>query len=135
MGRGDDMLWASEIAQLNLRAQVVFLSACSSAVGRLSIGEGLMSVARAFLLAGCQSVIASLWPVVDKEAPLFVQLFYEELFDGRPPAEALQLAKQKAITAHFSNRIVASFQIYGGVMQPLDLRSLARLLMAREEES
>jgi CHAT domain-containing protein len=126
---------ASEIAELKMKAQVVFLSACSSAVGRISLGEGLTSIGRAFLMAGCKSVVASLWSVLDKEAPIFVNLFYSELFNGRTPSESLRLAKKTAIEKKLSNKTIATFQIYGGIDNWMTLSSLAQELIsdAREE--
>ena len=134
-GMGHDVqLLASEIAELKMQAQVVFLSACSSAIGGISLGEGLTSIGRAFLMGGCKSVIASLWAVVDKEAPIFVELFYHELLGGKSPSESLRLAKQKAMERKLSIKTIASFQMYGGVNKWMTMSTFAQELLAKAEE-
>jgi CHAT domain-containing protein len=82
-----------EIATLNLDAEIVFLSACQTAAGNVMQGEGIKSTARSFLLAGARSVVATQWPVMDEAAPIVATTFYQRLFDGLPPAEALRQAK------------------------------------------
>src|SRR5262249_48083643 len=54
-----------EIATLKLDAQLVFLSACDTAKGKLTKADGIRNTARSFLLAGAQSVIATQWTVKD----------------------------------------------------------------------
>jgi CHAT domain-containing protein len=90
----DVFLSATEIAGLRLKAQVVFLSCCGSALGQASEGEGLVSVGRAFLFAGARCVIASIWPVEDQLTATFVGLFYDQLFGGDVPGIALHSARE-----------------------------------------
>ena len=64
---GDDgLLLASEVARLDLGAQQVLLSACNTASASGAPGsESLSALARAFLVAGAETVIASRWSVLD----------------------------------------------------------------------
>jgi CHAT domain-containing protein len=88
-----DSLTVEEIEQLHLSADLVVLSACQSASGAFYGGEGLMSMARAFHMAGSQSVIGSLWNVNDNLSTDLMTFFYENIADGQDKDKALQAAK------------------------------------------
>jgi CHAT domain-containing protein len=122
---GNDLLSAAEIAELHLRASVVFLSACSSAIGRTSVGEGLTSIARAFLIAGAASVIAALWPIEDMAAAQFVGLYSTHLFRGNAPVDALAAAKTDARDAGMHPRWIHGFQVFGDGSKPSTLADIA----------
>ena len=90
---GDDgLLYSSEIATHRLTPSVVVLTACEAVSGRLYAGEGLVGLARAFLVSGASQVIASQWPV-DSSAAELTGVFYRELAAGNPPPEALRTAQ------------------------------------------
>ena len=72
---------------------MVVLSACNTGNGKLYSGEGLMSLARSFILAGVPSVVETLWPVEDIAGSKIMGDFYKYLSDGRPKNTALRLAK------------------------------------------
>lgn len=72
-------LTAAEIAHWHLNAELVTLSACETAVGRTRRGEGADSLARAFLLAGAQNVVATRWKVDDEATAHFYARLYQEL--------------------------------------------------------
>ena len=78
--------------------KLVFLSTCDSAVGTAPGQEAVDSLAEAFLVAGVDTVIATLWPVGDQLATEFSKYFYEKLIAtsdvGVRPSEALTYAKQ-----------------------------------------
>jgi CHAT domain-containing protein len=84
----------ADVLALDLNADLTVLSACQTAEGRMLRGEGVQSLARAFLYAGSNAVVASLWQVADKETSVTIADFYQGyLIDGRPAAEALREAK------------------------------------------
>ncbi|HEX6900222.1 MAG TPA: CHAT domain-containing protein [Thermoanaerobaculia bacterium] len=86
---------AHEIYDLDLPAELVTLSACETALGRDVPGEGLVSgLPRAFLYAGAARVLVSLWEVEDQSASELITVFYRGLFQGLPPARALQEAQR-----------------------------------------
>ncbi len=72
----DGYLNASEISRLKLNADMVVLSACNTALGKVISGEGLLGLQRSFLAAGASSVVSSLWSIYDRSTPLFMANFY-----------------------------------------------------------
>jgi CHAT domain-containing protein len=97
-GSGEDgVLRLGEAFDLHLNADLVVLSACDTGRGRIAGGEGIIGFTRAFLYAGAQSLLVSLWPVSDAASSELVIDFYRELLGGRPKAEALRQAKLRAM--------------------------------------
>ncbi|MEM1327989.1 MAG: CHAT domain-containing protein [Bacteroidota bacterium] len=89
----DDYLTLNEIYHLPLQARLVVLSACATGVGKLQRGEGLLSLSRAFLLAGSESLVTSLWQVNDQSTADLMTHFYTALADGQTKDSALRLAQ------------------------------------------
>jgi CHAT domain-containing protein len=76
----------------NLR--MVVLSACETGLGDLTGGEGVQGLQRAFHLAGCADVIASLWNVNDAATAALMAAFYHGLWvENKSPLEALRAAQ------------------------------------------
>jgi CHAT domain-containing protein len=82
-----------EIYNMNLRSRLTVLSACNTGSGKLAKGEGVMSLARAFLYAGCPAIIMTLWNVQDKSSATLMVNFYKFLLNGYSKDEALRKAK------------------------------------------
>jgi CHAT domain-containing protein/Flp pilus assembly protein TadD len=95
----DGRLYVSEITNLSLPADVVFLSACESNIGRYYNGEGLMSLSRAFIIAGAKSTIASLWKIDDEQTKYIVETTYRYLQQQLPRNQALHQAKLDYLAA------------------------------------
>jgi len=95
-----ELLTAPEIAQWQVRAELVTLSGCHSAAGAALPGAGLMGLTRAWLAAGARSVVGSLWDTPDDSGELFAA-FYRNLSGRRPadPALALDAAQREMIRA------------------------------------
>lgn len=89
----DGFLEVSEIAQLDLDNELVVLSACQTGRGQLVSGEGVVGLSRAFLYAGAQSVIVSLWNVSDISTSQMMKNFYKDLINKAGSAAALRKAK------------------------------------------
>jgi CHAT domain-containing protein len=89
----DGFLRAGEIYNLKLNADLVVLSACQTARGKMGKGEGIQGLARAFFCAGSKSVVASLWNVGDRSTARFMKAFYRGLAGGKPIQEAVRAAK------------------------------------------
>ena len=85
----DGFLSEEEIGELNLNGQMVYLSSCESGLGEYMVGEGLLSIARAFLSAGAGGVVSSLWLVNDKSAKDISVKFYSNYFHSGSPEIAL----------------------------------------------
>lgn len=90
-------LSSHEIAELDIPAELVFLSACQSGSGRSYPGEGVLSLAQPFLTAGAESVIVTYWNINDRFSVSFVSSFYRYLQSGKSKAGALALAKMNAL--------------------------------------
>ncbi|MBL4918310.1 CHAT domain-containing protein [Szabonella alba] len=84
----DGLLTASEIADLNLDADWVILSACNTAGGESPGAEGLSGLARAFLFAGARAVLVSHWPVRDDAAARLTTEAFARLASGRATGKA-----------------------------------------------
>lgn len=88
----DGYLRAAEVFGLELRADLVVLSGCSTGVGPAS-GDGILGLTRAFLYAGTPSVVVSLWDVSDKATAVLMDRFYAHLSRGHGKASALRAAQ------------------------------------------
>lgn len=84
-----------DLARFRLDGVRVVLNGCSSGGGATQRGAGLSSFAGAWLAAGAQSVIASLWPVDDDGT--FFETYYRALLEGARPAAALHAAQAAMI--------------------------------------
>jgi CHAT domain-containing protein len=88
-------LTAADIYGISINTSLVVIGSCNSGYGKSVQGEGMMSLARAFIYAGSQSVVMSLWPVNDASGASVMQNFYEELESNQSMDVALQKAKIK----------------------------------------
>jgi CHAT domain-containing protein len=89
----DGKLHAYEINSLKFNADLVVLSACETGYGRLTRGEGVISMARSFLLSGAASIVMTLWKVNDHSTSELMPLFYKGLSNDNDKDEALKQAK------------------------------------------
>ncbi|GBC82914.1 Regulatory protein AfsR [bacterium HR10] len=89
----DGLLQVYEIFNLKLAADVVVLSACETGLGREVRGEGMVGLTRAFLYAGAQAVVVSLWKVADPATAELMMRFYRQMKAGVGKAEALRRAR------------------------------------------
>lgn len=89
-----DYVFLDEVYGLDLKnVDLVTVSACDTARGKMVRGEGIQAFSQAFLAAGSSATVASLWKVADKPTADFMKQFYYFLGRGATKAEALQLAK------------------------------------------
>jgi CHAT domain-containing protein/Tfp pilus assembly protein PilF len=89
----DGVLQMDEIMRLKMNADLVTLSACSTGLGKLVSGEGILGLTRAFFYAGARNVTVSLWNVNDSATATLMDAFYKNLNQGTPQAAALRQAK------------------------------------------
>lgn len=90
---GQFKLYARDVTETPLQAELVTVSACRSAGERTYSGEGLVGFAWAFLRAGTKRVVAGLWDVDDRSTAELMDRFYQRLAAGASPARALREAK------------------------------------------
>jgi CHAT domain-containing protein len=115
-----------DIYALNLSADLVVLSACSTGIGKEVKGEGLMSLNNAFLQTGAESVISSFWKVDDYAAVDLMKNFYAALANEKiTPSQALRQAqiKMRQNPRYSSPFYWASFNIQGNYRQTPNLLS------------
>ncbi len=91
----DGILTALEVSELDLsRLELAVLSACETGLGRAAGGEGLQGLQRAFAVAGCRSVVASLWSVHDGATSVLMERLYHHLWEKKlSKIEALRQAQ------------------------------------------
>jgi CHAT domain-containing protein len=117
-GKGSETsfkLYARDIMQHPIDARLVTISACYGSGTRSYAGEGLVGLSWAFLRAGAQNVIGSLWEVSDDSTPRLMNTLYQGLEAGQAPALALRNAKLTLLHSQSKFRkpfYWAPFQIY-----------------------
>jgi CHAT domain-containing protein len=92
-GKRYEVLTAQEVYLWPLRARLVTLSACQTGLGKNVEGEGLLGLTRAFIYAGAQDVLCSLWPVSDESTAKLMATFYAALRKGAAVEDALREAQ------------------------------------------
>ncbi len=92
--QSDGALEAHEIFGLPLRAELVTLSACRTGLGKIEAGDELIGLNRAFLYAGTQSIMSTLWRVHDGSTAVLVKHFYRG-YAREPKADALRDAMRQ----------------------------------------
>ncbi len=90
---GEGQLHAYEIYAKKIVSSLVLLSACNTGMGKVNRGEGVFSIARAYLLAGVKNVIYTQWSIADRSSAQLMDRFYYYLSQGIPTDVALQKAK------------------------------------------
>ncbi len=95
-GNDDGRLKVGEIFALNLRADMVVLSACETGLGKISSGDEIIGMSRAFIYAGSPSVITTLWKVNDRSSYELMRDFYSNLRTMKK-SEALRQALLKTM--------------------------------------
>jgi len=119
----DGSLQPREIYDLKLDSDLVVLSACQTAKGRLEKGEGVMGLVNAFINTGSKSVISSLWNINDRSTAQFMKYFYGHLIEGKSKAQALRQAKLKMINSRFSHPFYwAAFILMGDYDSAIDVQ-------------
>lgn len=89
----DGLLELGEISDLDLDCDLVVLSSCQTGRGQLLTGEGIVGLSRAFLHAGAQSLVVSLWNVNDISTGQLMKGFYQQTASNVSNAFALREAK------------------------------------------
>lgn len=99
----DGFLTASEIFNMNLNADIVGLSACKTGLGVQAAGEGVVGLSRAFMYAGTDTVLVSLWSVSDESTYKLMVKFFDGLKNGKDKLTALKDAKNYLRSSGYDN--------------------------------
>ena len=111
-GGEDGRLEVREVLGLDMHARLVVLSACETGLGKLSRGDELVGLQRAFLYAGTPAVVTTLWKVDDRASFELVRVFYERLATA-DSAPALRQAQVEVMKTYAHPFAWAAFVITG----------------------
>ncbi|WP_224961606.1 CHAT domain-containing protein [Geomonas subterranea] len=90
-GKNDGRLQAEEVFGLDIKADLVVLSACQTGLGDVKSGDDVIGMNRAFLFAGTHALVSSLWRVSDVSSAILMKQFYRD-YSLSDKAQALRLA-------------------------------------------
>ncbi|MCM3872313.1 MAG: tetratricopeptide repeat protein [Pyrinomonadaceae bacterium] len=118
----DGLLTAEEILNLDLSGtELVTLSACQTGYGERVTNESVVSLQRAFLLAGAKMLVMNLWQVPDEQTAELMQEFYRRIAEGKSQSRALQQA-QSAIRQKFPSPYYWGAFVCLGDLAPLPVQ-------------
>jgi CHAT domain-containing protein len=127
----DGLLTASQIAQMNLNADLVILAACNSGgAGGATIagaGESLSGLARSFFFAGARSLLVTHWDANDAYTTYLTALFLRGLQDnpGAGPAAALAVAQRRMLDEAVGGQTAQAHPYYWAVIALIGGRGAA----------
>ena len=108
----ESMLQVRQIRNLHLDARLVTLSACDTGVGPVG-EEGVDNIVNAFIEAGADSVVSTLWELEDHTTEHLMAEFYTRLGKGESKGEALRDAQRELIKEGVKPYYWASFELVG----------------------
>jgi CHAT domain-containing protein/tetratricopeptide (TPR) repeat protein len=100
----DGLLWLDTIYRSHVSVPLVTLSGCRTAEGKPIPGEGINSLARAFLYSGSRSVVGTLWNADDAGASELMQHFYDGFLNRHLSAPASLRMAQLAVLSDTTHR-------------------------------
>ena len=106
---------ASEWPAYELRSDLIVLSACETALGKVVQGEGVMGLPYALYVAGNRNTLLSLWPVVDESTATFMTRLFAQLGAGKSQVQALSDTKREFLAGgkYAAPVFWAPFVLYG----------------------
>src|SRR5581483_2398358 len=108
----DGVLTVSDLYSLRWNADLVTLSACETALGKVANGDDVIGLTRGFLYAGARSIVASLWEVDDAATAHLMETFYRNL-GNNDKREALRLAQIETRQQYPDPWYWAAFNVLG----------------------
>ncbi len=124
----NDYLSTYELFNIRLNVDLAILSACNTGSGTLVRGEGIMSLSRGFLYAGCPSIVTSLWNVNDNAAVDIMLNLHANLMEGQSKNDALRSAKLQYLQNKPNRLSVPYFWatfVHIGNPKPIELKSVS----------
>ncbi len=105
----DGYLTMGEIADLDIKADFVNLSACETGLGKIYAGEGVVGLTQGFILAGANSVSVSLWPIADEATSEFMVSVYSKIAKGEDYPESIMNTKREFISGVYGEEYTHPF--------------------------
>jgi CHAT domain-containing protein len=111
----DGILTAEEVGALDLTGTwLVTLSACETGVGEARSGEGVFGLRRAFMIAGAENLLMTLWPVNDASTADFMADFYREaLASGDAPGALAEVQREWLVRLRNQKGLLAAVRDAG----------------------
>jgi CHAT domain-containing protein len=106
-------LRVKELFSMDLNASLVTLSACETGLGKITSGDEVIGLNRAFFFAGADSLVSALWRISDVASAITMKRFYRYLSEGMPRAEALRKAQLLVRNLFDHPAYWASFKLTG----------------------
>ncbi|NEO55845.1 MAG: tetratricopeptide repeat protein [Okeania sp. SIO3B5] len=124
-GGDDGVFTAYEATLLNLvGTQLVVLSACDTGIGDISAGEGIYGLRRAFVIAGSESQMMSLWKVEDEATKDLMVAYYQGLKAGKGRRDALlDIQRDWLQEGEYQHPYYWASFIFSGDSTPIELNS------------
>jgi CHAT domain-containing protein len=110
----DGRLTVSDLYKMRLDADLVTLSACETALGRVANGDDVVGLTRGFFYAGARTIVASLWEIADMPTEKLILAFYRDL-SSMDKREALRRAQIETRNAYPAPKYWAAFELTGSV--------------------
>ncbi|KAG8767997.1 hypothetical protein FRC12_005895 [Ceratobasidium sp. 428] len=89
----------------NLAGQLAFLSACQTATGDEEVPNEAMHLAAGLLTVGFSTVVATMWSIVDQDAPIVAGKFYEYVLQGKEPDSSQAARALHKATAYLRDQV------------------------------
>ena len=112
-GDSDGNMTLADIFAQSLSASIVSLSACETGLGKVSTGDEVVGMNRAFFFAGAGSIISSLWRISDVASAVVMKRFYRNIAEGMPKDLALQKAQLLARSYYAHPAYWTAFRLLG----------------------
>jgi CHAT domain-containing protein len=110
---GGSYLSLYDLYQLELPAELITLSGCSTGQNVVAAGDELLGLARGLIHAGAETSLLTLWDVQDNSAAQIMTIFYQQLGGGAGKPKALQHAMQQVRSAYPHPYHWAPFNLVG----------------------
>lgn len=91
--RSPDLISGNEFREMNVKADLLVLSACGTGSGKIFPEEGVLSLSRDCFYAGARNIVCTLWNIPDRSTSSFMVEFYRGILEGKDYALALRDAK------------------------------------------
>ncbi|AZI45250.1 CHAT domain-containing protein (plasmid) [Deinococcus psychrotolerans] len=108
------VLRAWELGSLDLQGtELVTFSSCNSGLGDMTAGRGVVGLSQAAFLAGAQRTITTLWPVLDRTTPDWMENVYQGRLEGFSWQDAMQKEKQRMLKYEYPLQAWGPFVLNG----------------------
>lgn len=88
-----ELLYSGQVFNMNINSDLVVLSGCDTGFGQIRRAEGILSLNRAFLAAGANNILYTLWQISDQHTVTLMENFYSGVVAGLSYEQALRDAK------------------------------------------